>query len=88
MAVGIRVHSATGTLVSSGADVGMLTSLQFQFIQGVEIRALCRTVEFLHFTLNTQCLHGASFVDLTRAWSVSNFNNITIFKYNRYYDRQ
>ncbi|MCI4383748.1 hypothetical protein PGIGA_G00030000 [Pangasianodon gigas] len=38
----------------------------FQFIpkvfSGVEVRALCRTLEFFHSNLNTPCLHGARFV--------------------------
>ncbi|MCJ8750186.1 hypothetical protein PDJAM_G00259670 [Pangasius djambal] len=29
---------------------------------GVEVRALCRTLEFLHSNLHTPCLHGARFV--------------------------
>ncbi|MCI4389931.1 hypothetical protein PGIGA_G00116720 [Pangasianodon gigas] len=38
----------------------------FQFIpkvfSGVEVRALCRTLEFFHSNLHTPCLHGARFV--------------------------
>ncbi|MCJ8737963.1 hypothetical protein PDJAM_G00030110 [Pangasius djambal] len=38
----------------------------FQFIpkvfSGVEVRALCRTLEFFHSSLHTPCLHGARFV--------------------------
>ncbi|MCI4381499.1 hypothetical protein PGIGA_G00252490 [Pangasianodon gigas] len=38
----------------------------FQFIpkvfSGVEVRALCRTLEFFHSNLHTPCLHGAGFV--------------------------
>ncbi|MCJ8734611.1 hypothetical protein PDJAM_G00237230 [Pangasius djambal] len=29
---------------------------------GVEVRALCRTLEFFHSNLHTPCLHGARFV--------------------------
>ncbi|MCI4395832.1 hypothetical protein PGIGA_G00196580 [Pangasianodon gigas] len=61
---------ATRALVRSGADVGMLrrSGVQsvFQFIpkvfSGVEVRALCRTLEFFHSNLHTPCLHGARFV--------------------------
>ncbi|MCJ8748244.1 hypothetical protein PDJAM_G00162700, partial [Pangasius djambal] len=70
VAVGICVHSATRALVRSGADVGMsrMSGVQsvFQFIpkvfSGVEVRALCRTLEFFHSNLHTPCLHGARFV--------------------------
>ncbi|MCJ8748173.1 hypothetical protein PDJAM_G00162490 [Pangasius djambal] len=56
--------------VRSGADVGMSrrSGVQsvFQFIpkvfSGVEVRALCRTLEFFHSNLHTPCLHGARFV--------------------------
>ncbi|MCI4392233.1 hypothetical protein PGIGA_G00143630 [Pangasianodon gigas] len=38
----------------------------FQFIpkvfSGVEVRTLCRTLEFFHSNLHTPCLHGARFV--------------------------
>ncbi|MCJ8741355.1 hypothetical protein PDJAM_G00069720 [Pangasius djambal] len=61
---------ATRALVRSGADVGMSrrSGVQsvFQFIpkvfSGVEVRALCRTLEFFHSNLHTPCLHGARFV--------------------------
>ncbi|MCI4382982.1 hypothetical protein PGIGA_G00021130 [Pangasianodon gigas] len=40
----------------------------FQFIpkvfSGVEVRALCRTLEFFHSNLNTPCLHEARFVHM------------------------
>ncbi|MCI4376965.1 hypothetical protein PGIGA_G00197790 [Pangasianodon gigas] len=68
--LGIFVHSATRALVRSGADVGMSrrSGVQsvFQFIpkvfSGVEVRPLCRTLEFFHSNLHTSCLHGARFV--------------------------
>ncbi|MCI4386200.1 hypothetical protein PGIGA_G00059530 [Pangasianodon gigas] len=61
---------ATRALARSGTDVGMSrrSGVQsvFQFIpkvfSGVEVRALCRTLEFFHSNLHTPCLHGARFV--------------------------
>ncbi|MCI4387901.1 hypothetical protein PGIGA_G00079600 [Pangasianodon gigas] len=60
----------THKLIHTGADVGMSrrSGVQsvFQFIpkvfSGVEVRALCRTLEFFHSNLHTPCLHGARFV--------------------------
>ncbi|MCI4377832.1 hypothetical protein PGIGA_G00208400 [Pangasianodon gigas] len=82
----------TRALVRSGADVGMSrrSGVQsvFQFIpkvfSGVEVRALCRTLEFFHSNLNTPCLHGARFVHrgivmLEQVWA-SVKGNFTAYK--------
>ncbi|MCJ8742121.1 hypothetical protein PDJAM_G00078520 [Pangasius djambal] len=68
--IGTVASVATGALVRSGADAGMSrrsgvqSVLQFipKVFSGVEVRALCRTLEFFHSNLHTPCLHGARFV--------------------------
>jgi hypothetical protein len=69
IAAGTCFHSATRTLVRSGTDVGWLglaRSLEFQFIpkvfDGIEVRALCRTLNFSHTDLDKPFLYGPLFV--------------------------
>ncbi|MCJ8738048.1 hypothetical protein PDJAM_G00031240 [Pangasius djambal] len=50
--------------VAGGWRSGVQSVFQFipKVFSGVEVRALCRTLEFFHSNLHTPCLHGARFV--------------------------